>query len=150
LGEDRKWLRAPLKKIVSSYFGQSGSFAYDEKGDHVVVQGYGWIPHWRLSKKLGMNNDDMCKAYLTIFNSHFFTELLSETCPAVGGGQLNLSKRYSEKVKLPDLIARVENSAELDIVVRDLSFIGEKIMREGLARSPRARAEELVRLLYGV
>jgi hypothetical protein len=150
LARDRKWLRVPSKKIVSSYFGQSGSFAFDMKGDRIVVQGYGWLPRWKVSRKLGVNTDYIFNAYLAIFNSLFFTELLSEICPTVGGGQLNLSKRYSERVRLPDLPARIEASAEMDVAVRDLSFIGEKITASGLAVAPRSKAEELVRLLYGL
>jgi adenine-specific DNA-methyltransferase len=150
LARDRKWLRAPSKKIVSSYFGQSGSFAFDKQGDRIVVQGYGWLPRWKVSHKLGINMNDIFNAYLAIFNSLFFTELLSEICPTVGGGQLNLSKRYSERVRLPDLLARIEASAEMDVAVRDLSFIGEKISTSGLAVAPRSKAEELVRLLYGL
>ena len=112
-GEDRKWLRSPSKKIVSSYFGQSGSFAFDMEGDRVVVQGYGWLPRWKVTQKLGANTDYVFNAYLAIFNSLFFTALLSEICPTVGGGQLNLSKRYSERVRLPLLIGRRELWAKL-------------------------------------
>jgi adenine-specific DNA-methyltransferase len=150
LGEGRKWLRSPSKKIVSSYFGQSGSFAFDAEGDRVVVQGYGWLPRWKVPRRLGINADYIFHAYLAIFNSLFFGELLSEICPTVGGGQLNLSKRYSERVRLPDLLERFETNSNVDIVVRDLSFIGKSIATGGLLLSPRAKAEELVRLLYGV
>ncbi len=149
LGEDRKWLRSPSKKIVSSYFGQSGSFAYDAEGDHIVVQGYGWLPRWRMTSRSGFNMDQLCDAYLAIFNSLFFTQLLTESCPAVGGGQLNLSKRYSEGVRLPDLVTRVDTSVGIAVAVRDLSFIGQSIRSEGFSVAPRSRAEELVRLLYG-
>ena len=150
LGEDRKWLRVPSKKIVSSYFGQAGSFAFDSQGDRIVVQGYGWLPRWKIPHRLGIDMDDICNAYVAIFNSLFFVELLSEVCPTVGGGQLNLSKRYSEKVRLPDLLERIQTSSGVDVAVRDLAFIGERIAVDGLAVAPRARAEELVRLLYGL
>ncbi|MGO8869199.1 MAG: class I SAM-dependent DNA methyltransferase [Alphaproteobacteria bacterium] len=150
LGEDRKWLRSPTKKIVSSYFGQSGSFAFDSTGDHIIVQGYGWLPRWTVPHKLGVTINDIFNAYVVIFNSLFFTELLSEVCPTVGGGQLNLSKRYSERVRLPDLLGRIESTAAIDHVVRDLSFVGEQIARSGLAVAPRSKSEELVRSLYGI
>jgi hypothetical protein len=148
LGEDREWLRSPRKKIVSSYFGQSGSFAIDRAGNRVVVQGYGWLRRWRQPKAI--SEDQVFDAYLAIFNSEFFTELLAEICPTVGGGQLNLSKRYSERVYLPDLIARVTQSSTLDPLFRDLAFIGSVITDRGLSVAPRARCEELVRRLYGV
>ncbi len=148
LGEDRKWLRIPAKKIVSSYFGQSGSFAYDETGDRVVVQGYGWLARW---KSLPQVPDDyLFHAYVAIFNSEFFTELLAEICPTVGGGQLNLSKRYSEKVYLPDIVGKVRLSATTDTLIRDLAFYGSLIVKTGLASAPRQKIEELVRVLYGL
>jgi adenine-specific DNA-methyltransferase len=70
LGEDRQWLRAPSKKIVSAYFGQSGSFAFDADGDRVVVQGYGWLPRWKAPRML--EPDIIFNAYIAIFNSLFF------------------------------------------------------------------------------
>ncbi|MBS0513727.1 MAG: N-6 DNA methylase [Proteobacteria bacterium] len=33
-----------LPKIVSTYFGNAGSFAWDSTGEYVVVQGYAWTP----------------------------------------------------------------------------------------------------------
>ena len=30
-------------RITSSYFGDRGRFAFDENGDCLVLQGYGWI-----------------------------------------------------------------------------------------------------------
>lgn len=148
LGEDRKWLRIPKKKIASSYFGQSGSFAYDEDGDHVVVQGYGWIGKWKKLRFIA--EDDLFYAYISIFNSALFTQLLSVVCPSVGGGQLNLSKRYSEKVFLPDLALRLEASGTFDSAVRDLAFFGHAITESGLSASPQRQIEELVRSIYGL
>jgi adenine-specific DNA-methyltransferase len=148
LGEDRKWLRVPSKKIVSTYFGKSGSFAYDADGDRIVVQGYGWLPKWKPPRSL--QPDYLFAAYIAIFNSELFTQLLAEVCPTVGGGQLNLSKRYSERVRLPDLLERVETSPSVDVLVRELSFFGGVIGQAGLPAVPRSKLEELVRVLYGV
>jgi hypothetical protein len=33
-----------MPKIVSTYFGNAGSFAWDATGEYVVVQGYAWTP----------------------------------------------------------------------------------------------------------
>lgn len=147
LGEDRKWLRVPSKKIVSSYFGQAGSFAYDEDGDRVVVQGYGWLPKWRPVKTI--QGDYILTAYVALFNSAMFVELLGEICPTVGGGQLNLSKRYSERVRLPDLTGRVL-AAPGDRIVEALSYFGKVISESGLSAAPRSKIEELTRSLYGL
>jgi hypothetical protein len=133
---------------VSSYFGQSGSFAYDEAGDHVVVQGYGWLAKWKALRQVP--DDHLFHAYVAIFNSGLFTELLAEICPTVGGGQLNLSKRYSERVYLPDIVEKVRLSATTDPVIRLLAFYGSVIAETGLASAPRDKIEELVRALYGL
>src|SRR5262249_20758464 len=148
LARDRKWLRIPSKKIVSSYFGQSGSFAYDRDGDRIVVQGYGWLARWKAPQMF--QPDVVFNAYVAIFNSLFFVALLSEICPTVGGGQINLSKRYSERVRLPDIPARIEATSGIDPVVRDLSFLGKIIGESSLSIVPRPKLEELVRLLYGL
>ena len=42
LRHETKWQREPAPKIVSAYFGQRGSFAYDDSGRYVVTQGYAW------------------------------------------------------------------------------------------------------------
>src|SRR6185437_10569553 len=39
------WQYEPVKKLVSEYFGDRGSFAYDITGEFVVLQGYAWL--WR-------------------------------------------------------------------------------------------------------
>lgn len=38
-----QWRRSP--KLVTKYFGEAGSFAYDENGEYVIGQGFGWL--WR-------------------------------------------------------------------------------------------------------
>jgi adenine-specific DNA-methyltransferase len=146
LGEDRKWLREPTKKILSSYFGQSGSFAFDVDGDHIVVQGYGWLASWHLEP--GVDENELFFAYAAIFNSLLFSEILGAFCPTVSGGQFNLSKRFSESVPLPDLATWSGSSSGSATEVKDLSRIGEIICRDGLSSAPRSHAEELVRLVY--
>jgi adenine-specific DNA-methyltransferase len=148
LGEDRKWLRDPTKKIVSAYFGKSGSFAYDMDGDHIVVQGYGWLPSWHLEQ--GIDENELFFAYVALFNSLLFSELLGAFCPTVGGGQFNLSKRFSELVPLPDLTAWAGSNSGSATEVKELARIGEMICRDGLPSAPRSHAEDLVRLLYNV
>jgi hypothetical protein len=150
LAECRKWLRSPSQKIVSAYFGQIGAFACDVEGDHVVVQGYGWLPRWPRIEPEGILRQPILRAYLCIFNSLLFFQLLSERCPTVGGGQLNLSKRFSEGVPLPDLFGRATKSVGDDRILMDLAFIGDVIIQRGLAFAPRSKAEELVEILYGL
>ena len=54
LTEHRAWQRPGRAKLVSAYFGDAGSFAYDEHNDYVVVQGYGWIrSDWTYPRLVG-------------------------------------------------------------------------------------------------
>lgn len=149
LGEDRQWLRASSKKIVSAYFGQVGSFAFDLEGDHVIVQGYGWVPTWVHTQEEAASADLVFDAYVALFNSLAFFQVLAEFCPPVGGGQLNLSKRFTEKAPLPDLVGRAFGPDQPDPILRDLAFIGQIIRSRGLAVAPRSKAEELAKILFG-
>lgn len=89
-------------KIISTYYGGSGSFAYDESGNYVVVQGYAWM---RKSKKGKFQIDarNLDRAYVAILNSELFMTLLSATSNHIGGGQWDLSTQYVKKLIVPDL-----------------------------------------------
>lgn len=84
-------------KIVSTYFGRAGSFAWDVTGTFLVVQGWAWLPRSKpLTSKVGL-------AYIALLNSPMFSELLSAVSNNVGGGQWDLSARFVNKVAIPDL-----------------------------------------------
>lgn len=137
----RNWVwqvdRSP--KLVSTYFGDAGSFAWDETGDFVVVQGFGWFPKRSksLSKKVGL-------AYLAVLNSAFFSELLSATSNHVGGGQWNLSKKFVDPIAIPDLLSEQFSP----LIVSELSAIGARI--HAGARLDDKRTDELLLRLYGI
>ena len=150
LGEDRAWLRTPTIKIVTAYFGQAGSFAVDTDGDHVVVQGYGWTPAWKTRLPATVSAEAILHAYVAMLNTDIFQKILAEFCPAVGGGQLNLSRRFVARVPLPDLPGRALQADGDDQVLRDLTAIGLSIKRRGLPYAPRVQAEDLTRMLYGL
>lgn len=48
LSEHRAWQVSDKPKLISTYFGGKGSFAWDNRGIFVVVQGYAWIPKNRI------------------------------------------------------------------------------------------------------
>lgn len=150
LRRERDYLRTSNLKIVTAYFGQAGAFAVDVEGDHVVVQGYGWLPIWKGRLPEGISPQAILHAYVAIANTTLFQQILAEFCPAVGGGQLNLSKRFVERVPLPDLPARARQADGDDQILRDLISIGLSIQRRGLAYSPLGLAEDLTRTLYGL
>jgi hypothetical protein len=106
LMEHRAWLVAPSPKIVSTYFGDAGSFAWDQGGDHVVVVGYGWIPRAAIKDKLDKMQDSVWHAYIGLLSSPMVSKLLPAVSVHVGGGQWNLSKKYIEAMPLPDLTSK--------------------------------------------
>lgn len=97
LTRPRSWQMPIRPKIVSTYFGASGSFAWDQSGEFVVVQGYGWIP-----KKSEME-DVRAYCLLAFLTSSVTDRLLSAVSNNLSGGQWNLSKRFVEKMPLPDI-----------------------------------------------
>lgn len=119
--EHRAWQVERRSKIVSTYFGDAGSFAWDSAGDFVVVQGQAWIPRRReyegeLPSKVGLS-------YLTFLNSESFSELLAASSNHVAGGQWNLSKKFVDSIPIPDLTSPDFAPETLDL----LSEVGRSI-----------------------
>jgi adenine-specific DNA-methyltransferase len=139
----RNWQVDNEPKLVSTYFGDAGSFAWDAGGEFAVVQGYAWLPKKRLSKfsplpaNLGL-------AYLALLNSAIFSELLSATSNHVGGGQWNLSTRFVAEIAIPNLFDEQINP----VIVNDLAQIGENF-HAGLPVDELLH-DKLVRIAYGV
>jgi len=98
LSEYRAWQVKKQPKLVSAYFGRSGSFAFDKTGDYAIVQGFGWTP--KSSKPL---RSEIHFAYLAILNSNIIDTLLDAVAGQVSGGQYELSKRYLENMPFPNL-----------------------------------------------
>lgn len=125
LSEHRVWQESLTTKLVSSYFGDSGDFAWDEKGLFAIVQGYAWLPKTsagRLSRKLWL-------AYLALLNSPIFSDLLAASSNHVGGGQWNLSSKFVEPMPLPDL-----SKNDIDVsVLEEAASIGDRIHTVGLS-----------------
>ncbi|MGZ5434500.1 MAG: HsdM family class I SAM-dependent methyltransferase [Pyrinomonadaceae bacterium] len=130
----RNYFKEPTGKIVTSYFGDTGSVALDLNGDYVVVQGFAWFFQPAVSKQMqsfpdearDLTKENVLFAYLAILNSSLFSLLLGEFCPHVAGGQFNLSRRFVDKVPLPNLMEAVQ-TPELGSVVWALSNEGRKI-----------------------
>jgi predicted RNA methylase len=133
----RTWQVSRTPKLVSTYFGDAGSFAWDESGDFVVLQGFAWLPKRQkvLSRKVYL-------AYLAILYSRLFSELLSAASNNVGGGQWNLSKKFVDGIAMPDLASSNSSST----VFLGLSEIGERI--HSGTDIDRNQLEELVRVIY--
>lgn len=98
-------------RVVSKYFGGVGGFAVDLGSDAAVVQGYSWYPQSGLAKAAAtaisttadLVSPGFVRAYGALFNTRLFVALLEAYSAPVAGGQYDLSKRYVDRVNLPDL-----------------------------------------------
>ena len=130
----RTWQLSPNPKLVSTYFGNVGSFAWDRTGKFVVLQGFAWLP------KKDLVPQKVYLAYLTVLTSSIFSELLSAVSNNVGGGQWNLSKKFVDKIALPDLFR------SNDSLVTKLASIGEAIYEGEFTQ--QQELDQLVREVY--
>ena len=93
------------KRLVSTEFGHSGSFAFETEGNFVIERGNAWIPKKEFKK------DDFYYFYLALFNSSFFEELLSIYSKQLAGGKwYDLGKKYTAEVPIPEITPKLENS----------------------------------------
>jgi len=136
LSEHRAWQVRPAPKLITTYFGDTGSFAWDRSGKFVVVQGYGWTPRGkRFTRKVFL-------AYVALLNSPIFRDLLAASSNHVGGGQWNLSKRYVRNIPIPNL---VESGID---VLEGLATIGESVDKLGIGGLSEAQRSSLAELAW--
>lgn len=96
LTRPRPWQFEKKKKLVSTEFGNSASFALDSKGTYVIERGYSWHPR----KKI--DNDDYF-FYLALFSSPFFDRLLSVYSKELAGGKwYDLGKNRTKNIPIPN------------------------------------------------
>ncbi len=98
LNEHRPWQVEPLPKLISAYFGKSGYFAFDSKGEYLVGQSFAWLP-----KKEALSEKHFQFAYLGLLHAPIIDTLLEMVCNVLDGGYFDLSKHYVDKMPLPDL-----------------------------------------------
>lgn len=154
----RSWLEQPEPKLVSSYFGDVGRFAWDEAGNYVVVQGFGWLARAPIQQELnflpeGIQDEyqaTVFDAYLALLNSSLFSSLLAEFCPHVAGGQYNLSKRFVDRIPMPNLATFGLESSSLGSTIKALAEEGEKIRLSGLDSIYQPFVDRLVAEVYHV
>ena len=104
-------------KIVSTYFGHAGSFAWDDKGEFVVVQGYCWEP-----RLLPLGTAEIGRAVVAIMSSEVARKLIAAVSNNLAGGQFNLSKRFISKMPFVDL-----TDERLARQVENLTVLGDAI-----------------------
>lgn len=120
LTRPRNWQFVKFSKIISTEFGKSGSFGFDEKGEFAIERGNGWIP-----KKDFTNKDDYF-FYLSVLNSPFFEELLSIYSKQLAGGNwYDLGRNYTKNIPIPFLTADLQSS----FVYEKLVYFGKQISK---------------------
>ena len=154
LSERRSWALDPNPRIVSKYFGGSGSFAVDIEAAYVVVQGFAWMPQWEGDTSdiegdaapftLGMR--ELLAAYAVILNSDIVTRVLRLHSQHVAGGQYDLSWRFVKRMPIPNLPHLLSDERFSDVIIQ-LAQMGQK---QGSADPlHRHRTERLITELYG-
>ena len=160
LSRPRSWLKQLKPKLISTYFGDAGSFAWDETGEYALVQGFAWLirspqqqqelEEFQDEVEFVIDETTIHKAYLALFNSPLFELLLAEYCPRVAGGQYDLSPRFVNHIPIPDLATRGIESPALGSHVRELAAKGENIHRHGLKSIRQTDIDYLIAEVYGV
>ena len=90
--------------MVSSEFGNAGSFAIDYEGEHVVERGTMWEFH----KSVWKPKVKYLEAYLAILNSPYMNTIFSIYGEQLAGGDVyKLGKSYIGNLPLPDLMLTV-------------------------------------------
>jgi SAM-dependent methyltransferase len=145
------WQYEKQPKLATTYFASKGSFAYDDSGDYVVVQGFAWLykaklaPRDTLDLQRALHSTPLPWAYVTLLNSALFEEILSCYCPSVQGGQFDLSNRFVRKVPIPNLRAP-HISASL---LKQMADVGQRI-HDGELEDCRDEANSFTHRAYGL
>ena len=104
----RTWQFEKERKLVSTEFGSSDSFAFDTDGEFVVERGNAWIP-----KKVF--EDDDFYFYLAVFSSSTFDRLLSIYAKPILSG-FNLGAASTKDIPIPDIKrAKINNNLYLKL-----------------------------------
>jgi hypothetical protein len=147
----RSWQTTLSPRLVSTYFGESGSFAFDEDGQYITVNGHAWF--WdkdtvALSEDIQVpfEQTPAVWAYLAILNSKAFEEIMSLFTVRLQGGQMRLEARFLSRVPLPDVTDEMSCPAR---VVKDLVDLG-KTIHAGELKAVAPDLDKHVSLLYGL
>lgn len=102
LSEHRAWQEEMKTKLVSTEFGNAGSFAIDYSGEYVVERGNMWeLRSAKIHPQIQMK---FYEAYLAFFCSSYMDELLELYGEPLAGDEVyKLGKAYVKDIPLPDL-----------------------------------------------
>ena len=150
LCEPRAWQYRRSPRLLSTYFGESGSFAYDTQGDYVVVNGHAWC--WkrgtsgRTSVSSSFHSTRLPWAYLAVLNSPLFERILACFCTRLQGGQMRLEKRFVGKIPIVDL--GTDKGGD-PTVLQQLTELGREI-HAGKLSDVRTDLDSAVAAAYGL
>lgn len=116
----REWQSRRTPKLVSTFFGGAGSFAWDATGDYVVVQGHAWSPRADLEPKANWG-----LRYLSLLNSPLIEDLLSAVSNNVSGGQWDLAPRFVNSLPMPNLFG---NDVDTNLI-KELESTGRMLYK---------------------
>ncbi len=106
-------------KLISTYFGSAGSFAWDTNGEFVVVQGYSWAP-----KVADAYDERIGLATVAVLASNTVAKLIAAISNNLAGGQFNLSSRFMGKMPFVNML-----DERLRELVDALALIGLSMSR---------------------
>jgi hypothetical protein len=151
LSRRRPWQAVPAPHLVSTYFGESGSFAFDENGEYVTVNGHVWF--WAKDSvneprdnEVSFEHSPAVWAYLAILNSRMFEKILSLFSVRLQGRQMRLEDRYLSHVPLPDVTDEMSCPTT---AMKSLAELGRAI-HAGRLKEIVPELDEQVSLLYGL
>jgi len=150
LSEKRAWQSMPAPRLFSTYFGGSGSFAFDEDGQYVSVNGHAWLwtketSDFYKDTQVSFSQTPAVWAYLAILNSKKFEEIMSLFSLRLQGGQIRLERRFLSQIPLPDVTDEMSCPRE---VLSDLYDLG-KAIHNGELKDITHDLDKCVSLLYG-
>ncbi len=141
-----KWQMELVPRIVSTYFGASGSFAFDVTGEYAVVNGFAWIWKKPLPEGLDFGRSRLPWAYLALLNSSVFERVLSWFSVPLQGGQMRLERRFLGRIPLPDFS---DNEQIAPDVLQDLVNLGKSI-NQGKLEDIRTDLDKIASTAYGL
>jgi len=145
LTRPRTWQFEKSPRLLSAYFGGSGSFAFDVNGDFAVVNGFAWDWRGTQASRVDFVRTRLPWAYLALLNSTVFERILSWFSVPLQGGQMRLEPRFLSRIPFPDL-----SSGDMPTdLVEDLLIMGQAV-HTGKLEDVRERLDKAATSAWGV
>jgi len=130
-------------KLVSTEFGRAGYFAFDIKGEYVVERGNAWIIKQEKIKDVDIIEEDLNFAYLALFCSSFFNDLLAIYSKQIAGGQYYLGGKFVNSIPIPDFTETDMNPYFIPLIE-----LGKKISDKSFNNTDEEILSTIVKSVY--